>query len=124
MDPEMEIEVQCELDEDNIVLQDDKISYEMAYTLNGFQYLNTGTLIEIIALVLGAILRETDQITEQFTSGFNARSVPSISIKDYLFRIAKGSHCSDECFILALIFVDRISERNKKFVIKSVNIHR
>lgn len=120
----MEIEAQRELDDDNLVLQGDAVTYEMTYTLNGFKYFDTASLIEIIALVLGAILRETDQIAEYHTSGFTARSVPSISIKDYLYRIAKCSRCTDECFILALIFIDRITERNKKLIIKSVNIHR
>lgn len=122
---EMDIENQgVEFNENNVVIQDDKISYEDAYTMNGAKLVSMPTLVEIIALVLGVILKETDKFEDNHASGFTAKSVPSISIKDYLKRIATCSHCSDECLILALIYIDRITERNKSFIIKSLNIHR
>lgn len=110
---------------DDIIVQGDGVSYEDAYIMNSHKVLDTQSLVEILSLILGAILKQTDsQYTEPYQSGFNAKSVPAISVRDYLFRIAKCSQCSDECLILALIYIDRIIERNSKFVIKSINIHR
>lgn len=120
----MDIETEGVTNVKTLVIQNEKNSYEDAYLLNGFRMLSGSTLIEIISLILEAILKETDKIQDTYPSGFTGRSVPSISIKDYLLRIAKNSQCSDECFILALIYLDRITERNKEFIIKSVNIHR
>ena len=121
---EIEIERPLQKDENNIVLQIDMMKYEDAYLLNNSELIDTFSLIEKIASVFIEILKETDKMQDFSTTVFHAKSVPSISIKDYLLRIAKCAHCSDECFILALIYIDRITERNKKFMIKSLNIHR
>lgn len=48
---------------------------------------------------------------------------PSISVKSYLERIAKYANCSGECFVLALVYIDRLIQRNN-FVINSLNVHR
>ena len=120
----MEIEKPLEKDENNIILQTDMIKYEDAYLLNNSELIDTYSLIDKIANVLIEIMKETDKIQDFSTTVFHAKSVPSISIKDYLVRIGKSAHCSDECFILALIYIDRITEKKKKFIIKSLNIHR
>ena len=120
----MDIEAEGEFNSKSLVIQDDKKSYEDAYILNGFRMIPNSNLIEVISLVLGVILKETDKIQEPYSTSFAARTLPAISIKDYLLRIAKNSHCSDECFILGLIYIDRITERNKNFIINSLNVHR
>ncbi len=120
----MELETVEDFDENKFIIQGDNVSYENAYHLNNFQIVDIGKLIEVISGVLTEIIKETDNIPEQFHSVFHAKSVPSISIKDYLTRIAKTSHCSQECLILALIYIDRLTERSKNFMIKSLNIHR
>lgn len=120
----MDIEAEGDSDLNKLIVQNEKVSYLEAYSLNGCEVVDTATLIEILAAILGRILTETDKFPDNnFSSGFTAKSVPSISVRDYLKRIATCSHCSDECFILALIYIDRITE-NKKFIIKSLNIHR
>ena len=38
------------------------------------------------------------------TSKFHGLRAPTIAISDYLLRISKFSGCSDECFVLALMY--------------------
>jgi hypothetical protein len=46
--------------------------------------------------------------TTQFTR-FHSSGIPNITLQDYFRRIAKYSHCSAECFIVALIYIRRYS---------------
>eukprot|EP00388_Colpodella_angusta_P007905 GDKJ01021975.1.p1 GENE.GDKJ01021975.1~~GDKJ01021975.1.p1 ORF type:complete len:210 (+),score=31.32 GDKJ01021975.1:54-683(+) len=55
---------------------------------------------------------------------FHAVNVPTISVYDYLIRIAKFFYCSKECFVLSLIYIDRIVKIQPDFTINSLNIHR
>lgn len=120
----MEVENTNPITESTIILQSDGMNYEQAYKLNSFPVVDINELADIIAYVLAEILKETDKSTDTQASAFHSKRVPSISIRDYMMRIAKCAKCSEECLILALIYVDRLTERNKKFVIRSLNIHR
>lgn len=56
-------------------------------------------------------------------NGFKATVRPTISIRDYLNRIHRYGVCSDSVFILALIYIDRLIQ--KDFVaMTSLTIHR
>ena len=55
---------------------------------------------------------------------FHAVRVPSVSINDYLFRIARYFLCSPECFVIALVYIDRVMKKHGDFVICKLNIHR
>lgn len=55
---------------------------------------------------------------------FHAVRVPSVSIHDYLFRIARYFLCSSECFVISLVYIDRIMKKHSEFVICKLNIHR
>ena len=55
---------------------------------------------------------------------FDSMQVPGISVKDYLERINNYSECSDSCFVLAFIYIDRILQANPGFVVTKRNIHR
>merc|ERR1711862_280637 len=54
---------------------------------------------------------------------FHALKAPSISVLHYLERIHKYASCSTECFILALIYIDRLIQRNN-FILSELNVHR
>jgi len=62
--------------------------------------------------------------SNQKVTKFHALHPPAISIKDYLVRVGKYAACSVECFVLALVYVDRIIQSNPSFVVDSLNIHR
>lgn len=54
---------------------------------------------------------------------FHAMRTPSINIRDYLLRIEKYSGCSPECFVMALIYIDRFIQRTG-FKLNAFNVHR
>jgi len=54
---------------------------------------------------------------------FHALKAPSISVLNYLERIHKYASCSTECFVLALIYIDRLIQRNN-FLLTELNVHR
>jgi hypothetical protein len=88
-------------------------------------------ITRILAAVLGNLVAKNDQdaAIAQGEGGtpvvtkFHALRAPSISIQDYLDRIFKYASCSCECFVLSLIYIDRVIQR-QDFVINSLNIHR
>lgn len=55
---------------------------------------------------------------------FHAVSAPTISVSAYVARVARYFGCSNECFVLALVYMDRIIRRNATFRVCLRNIHR
>jgi len=82
-------------------------------------------LAPILACILGKLVEKNDVLAPHPTlSKFHSVRAPAISIKDYLLRIAKYAACSGECFVLALVYIDRIIQNNPSFIVSSLNIHR
>jgi len=57
-------------------------------------------------------------------SRFDAVSVPKVSLHDYLFRIEKHFQCSLECYVFALVYIDRILKLHPQYRVTPLNIHR
>jgi len=55
---------------------------------------------------------------------FDAARPPRLSLNDYAIRLREDFRCSDECFVLALVYVDRVLKRNQCFTITALNTHR
>merc|ERR1711870_20595 len=55
---------------------------------------------------------------------FDSKSCPKISICKYLIRIAKYFGCSQECFVMAMVYLDRVVTLNPNFAISTLNIHK
>eukprot|EP01017_Pseudomicrothorax_dubius_P002629 TRINITY_DN10164_c0_g1_i1.p1 TRINITY_DN10164_c0_g1~~TRINITY_DN10164_c0_g1_i1.p1 ORF type:complete len:140 (-),score=24.76 TRINITY_DN10164_c0_g1_i1:76-495(-) len=55
---------------------------------------------------------------------FNARKLPKIGIHDYLLRFLVSADCSVESYILALIYIDRLTTSHETFLVSSMNVHR
>jgi hypothetical protein len=66
----------------------------------------------------GLARQDPGQVTK-----FHALKAPAIGILPYLERIHKYASCSNECFILALIYIDRLIQRNN-FLLTELNVHR
>eukprot|EP00357_Protocruzia_adherens_P029213 CAMPEP_0114986522 /NCGR_PEP_ID=MMETSP0216-20121206/8472_1 /TAXON_ID=223996 /ORGANISM="Protocruzia adherens, Strain Boccale" /LENGTH=175 /DNA_ID=CAMNT_0002348965 /DNA_START=517 /DNA_END=1044 /DNA_ORIENTATION=- len=83
-------------------------------------------IVKIIARILEEIISQTDQMPQanRLITHFHASRQPAISIEDYLLRVVKYSGCSGECYLMALIYIDKLSEKNPQFIISSLNIHR
>jgi hypothetical protein len=59
----------------------------------------------------------------QSVTKFQSSCVPDVSVAAYLQRIRKYAKCSDACFVIALIYIDRIIEL-RNIVLSRLNIHR
>jgi len=83
-------------------------------------------LVEVLSDVLTRLCERNDRFMMNHTpvTRFQALRAPQIAIKAYLKRIVKYSNCSEECFILALIYIDRLIKVNEKFMLNSLNVHR
>eukprot|EP00128_Syssomonas_multiformis_P001871 Colp12_sorted_trinity150504_noHs@17175 len=55
---------------------------------------------------------------------FHATKAPSVSIRDYLDRICNYAPASKECYVMSLVYMDRMVQRNPNFRITSFNVHR
>lgn len=83
-------------------------------------------VIRVLAAVLDRLVSANVLLTRTDTgqvTKFHALKAPEISIYQYLERIHKYASCSPQCFILALIYIDRLISRNN-FVLTDLNVHR
>jgi len=83
-------------------------------------------LVNVLSDVLSRLCERNDRFIVNHTpvTRFHATRAPQITIKSYLHRIAKFSNCSEECFVLALIYIDRLIRKNGNFLVNSLNVHR
>lgn len=55
---------------------------------------------------------------------FHAEREPNISIRDYTARIARFFGCSGSCYVLGLVYIDRLIQRNPHIAVTSLSVHR
>lgn len=83
-------------------------------------------LVKVLAAVLERLVNSNKSTARsdpgQLTK-FHALKAPGICVEAYLDRVHKYASCSNECFILALIYIDRLIERNN-FLLTELNVHR
>jgi len=78
----------------------------------------------VVSYFLTTLVVENDKKPPQRHLGvFNAQNPPDVSISDYMARIVKYTPCSAECYILSLIFIDRVIQ-NHQLRVNSYNVHR
>mmetsp|Transcript_11665 Transcript_11665/g.40844 ORF Transcript_11665/g.40844 Transcript_11665/m.40844 type:complete len:235 (-) Transcript_11665:36-740(-) len=84
-------------------------------------------LVRVLACVLQRLVAANDKSTAggpgMAVTKFHALRPPSIGVREYLERILKYASCSNPCFVLALVYIDRLIQRNN-FVLSSLNVHR
>jgi len=87
---------------------------------------DTNGLVTVLSNVLCQLVGQNDMVplNRKDITIFHAQRPPTISIKSYLERIVKYSPCSPECYVLALIYIDRIIQQNAHFQLTSLNAHR
>lgn len=78
-----------------------------------------------LAVVLSLWVQETATAGKpQQLSRFHSSAVPGISIHDYLKRLRKYFLCTDECFVHALVYIDRIGKHNDSMTVCDLTVHR
>ncbi len=55
---------------------------------------------------------------------FDCVRPPSISVSDYVARIHTYGHFSDSSFVLSLIYIDRVIQKNPDIILSRYNVHR
>ncbi|KAK9057302.1 hypothetical protein SSX86_022137 [Deinandra increscens subsp. villosa] len=68
-----------------------------------------------------ALLEKTQ--TKDVITVFHGSRAPTLSIKDYIDRIFKYSHCSPSCFVVAQVYMDRFIQCGN-VNLTSLSIHR
>ena len=85
--------------------------------------------VKLLSCVIEKLVAGNDPMRANSTGAprsvtkFHALRPPSIGVHAYLMRIGKYASCSTSCFILSLVYIDRLIQRNN-FVIDSLNVHR
>lgn len=83
-------------------------------------------IIELISDLLSNICEENKKKNKQknlLIKSFNNKNIPSISIKDYLFRLIKHTQINKSTIIIILIYIDRTCNINH-FFLSYYNIHK
>ena len=81
------------------------------------------SVVNAVANVLETYLKCREE-EEYISTSFHAGKTPSISIRQYINRMAQFMKCTEEIFVLALIYIDRVTTRKKDLVINGFCIHR
>lgn len=74
--------------------------------------------------VLARWVEHTSSKNDPKATHFHSVRRPAMSIKDYLRRIHKYFMCSDESYVLALVFIDRIGNTDPSLTVCDLNVHR
>jgi hypothetical protein len=82
------------------------------------------SIIEAVTVMLETYLQHSDTTQPSTRSYFQAERPPSISVRSYIQRLDKYMLCSPECFVLALIYIDRVSTKFAEFAVTTLSIHR
>ncbi len=87
-------------------------------------------LIDNISSTLESLIEENkhllnynEKIIAQKKLLFNAKELPTITIKNYLYRIQTYSEAEDNTLIFALILIDKICETGS-IILTEYNVHR
>ena len=87
-------------------------------------------LLKKIGKILQLVLEENkslknykEKLTAQKDMSFTSYNKPSLSVIDYLIRIATYSEAEDNTIILSLIYIDRITELSS-IILTPYNVHR
>ncbi|KAG5175352.1 cyclin-domain-containing protein [Tribonema minus] len=84
--------------------------------------------VAVLACVLTKLIEANtasghDHLDPACITKFHALMPPEISVADYLERIRRYASCSNECFVLSLVYIDRLILHNN-FALTSYNVHR
>ena len=86
-------------------------------------HINSATLFSAVGHILAELLSYDDATaTVDKLCAFNSN--PTLTIKQYLQRLAKYAKCSDQCFILALIYMDRVARGRGKLTLNRGTVHK
>ena len=87
-------------------------------------------LLNKINIILTIVLEENkslsnykERVISQKNMSFTSQKKPSLSIKDYLYRIKNYTEAEDNTLIIALMYIDRLNQISS-ILLTPYNIHR
>lgn len=84
------------------------------------------SLVPVLSYILTKMVERNDKLPRiNFKrTVFHADKAPLISLPRYLERVLSYAPCSNSCFIIALIYIDRIIQTHSDFILNSLSVHR
>jgi hypothetical protein len=55
---------------------------------------------------------------------FDAVRLPAITVSQYARRLEQYFRCSEECYVLSVVYIERVLQGNPSFVVNTLNVHR
>jgi len=80
--------------------------------------------LELVLTHMAQAAQVTSSQLSKKAKPFHSAQTPSMSIQDYLNRIRKYFRCRDECFVLALVYIDRVAKADSGMAVSALNAHR
>ncbi|KAF2077618.1 hypothetical protein CYY_001081 [Polysphondylium violaceum] len=85
---------------------------------------NGDWLLRSLVMAINQLLSINDEFPNNYSHFLPEHmKLPMITIEGYISRIIKYSPCSKECFIIILMYIDRLIQK-RNFIVNSYNIHR
>lgn len=91
--------------------------------LAGLDFVNGLGLVLTRWVEATSAMTETGGSTRRVTQ-FHSIRPPAMTIKDYLQRIHKYFQCTDECYVIALVYIDRVGKIDPAMTVCELNVHR
>lgn len=81
-------------------------------------------IFDALATVLMHMAETTASQSTPLSCSFTAARVPKVSLKGYAGRIRKFFGCTNECFVLCLVYIDRIVKSHPEIQVNDKTMHR
>lgn len=81
------------------------------------------SVVDAVIQVLETYVSTTSTI-QSINTNFHTSRPPNISIRNYLKRLEQYMKCTPESYIVALIYLDRITAKKPEIVLSNFCIHR
>jgi hypothetical protein len=92
---------------------------------SGFAMGDGQEAIALIAATLENVVQQNQDLRQSQPTSFDAVSAPSITVHRYLSRIRQYTKFQDECYVVALVYLDRLFHTHKApFLPTPHNVHR
>lgn len=101
-----------------------KLESSLQLNTSSSSVISSESLISSMVSLFNEIIVQNENLNIKTLTLFDAKETPTISLHDFLIRIAKFTYLIPETLILSLIYVDRMLVKTSDFVLRSRNIHR
>mmetsp|Transcript_16645 Transcript_16645/g.46995 ORF Transcript_16645/g.46995 Transcript_16645/m.46995 type:complete len:209 (+) Transcript_16645:337-963(+) len=80
--------------------------------------------VDSLVMALENIVHKEQTHTSPEVTRFHAPRIPNISVRKYVERIVNYAPCTVECFVVALVYLDRLQRSQGYLFINPATVHR